>query len=144
MGDIQQDPSMEEILASIKRVIAEDGRTAGAPARSARKAPRADAPPFPPQDEPEDVLELDDPVPEGEGLLSPDAAAASRQKLAALSAIRERAEPQAAAPAGDGPLEAVIREMLRPMLKDWLDQHLPEIVEELVAREVARITGRSD
>ena len=26
MGEIQQDPSMEEILASIKRVIAEDGR----------------------------------------------------------------------------------------------------------------------
>ena len=36
MGEIQQDPSMEEILASIKRVIAEDGR-AGATAGAVRR-----------------------------------------------------------------------------------------------------------
>ena len=141
MGDIQQDPSMEDILASIKRVIAEDGRAAAAAAsaRSSRRTGRSEAPP--PRDEPEDVLELDDPVSDGESLLSPDTAAASRQKLAALSALRDRGE--APAGAGDGPLEAVVREMLRPMLKDWLDQHLPELVEELVTREIARITGRS-
>jgi hypothetical protein len=144
MGDIQHDPSMEEILASIKRVIAEDGRASAAAAaspRPARRAPSHDAPPGEAQ-EPEDVLELDDPVSEGEGLLSADAAAASRQKLAALTAVRERGEAAPGA-AGDGPLEAVVREMLRPMLKDWLDQHLPELVEQLVTREIARITGRS-
>ena len=84
------------------------------------------------------MLELDDPVSEGAGLLSDDAAAASRQRLASLSALRQRSE----APADGGALEAVVREMLRPMLKDWLDQHLPEIVEDLVTREIARITGR--
>ena len=140
MGDIQQDPSMEEILASIKRVIAEDGRAAAASTRSQRRPARADPPPFD-HDEQEDVLELDDPVGEAGGLLSADAAAASRQKLAALSAISERGDASAAA--GDGALEAVVRDMLRPMLKDWLDQHLPELVEQLVTREIARITGRS-
>ena len=128
---------MEDILASIKRVIAEDGRAAAAPRRPAR----ADPPPEP--QEPEDVLELDDPVAEQESLLSPGTAAASRQKLAALSALRDSG---AASPNGTGaehPLEAVVREMLRPMLKEWLDQHLPELVEELVTREIARITGRS-
>jgi cell pole-organizing protein PopZ len=139
MGDIQQDPSMEEILASIKRVIAEDGRAAAASTRGQRRAVRADAPSFE-HEEPEDVLELDDPVAEAGGLLSANAAAASRQKLAALSALSERGE---AAAAGDGALEAVVRDMLRPMLKDWLDQHLPELVEQLVTREIARITGRS-
>jgi cell pole-organizing protein PopZ len=138
MGEINQDPSMEEILASIKRVIAEDGRAAAArPARGSRpvEAPR------PPADEDEDdILELSDPVSEGDGLVSDDAAAASRQSLAALSALREKAE---SAPAGDGPLEAVVREMLRPMLKEWLDRNLPEIVEELVTREIARIVGKS-
>jgi len=138
MGDIQQDPSMEEILASIKRVIAEDGRAAAASTRSQRPPARAEPPRFEPE-EPEDVLELDDPVGEAGGLLSADAAAASRQKLAALSALSERGE----AAAGDGALEAVVRDMLRPMLKDWLDQHLPELVEQLVTREIARITGRS-
>ena len=132
---------MEEILASIKRVIAEDGRAAAArPARGSRpvEAPRAPAPVVdaPPD---EDVLELQDPVPEGEGLVSENAAAASRQSLAALAALNERSE---ALPTGDGPLEAVVREMLKPMLKDWLDRNLPEIVEELVTREIARITGK--
>jgi cell pole-organizing protein PopZ len=140
MGEINQDPSMEEILASIKRVIAEDGRAAAArPARGSRpvEAPRPRS--LSDEDE-EDVLELSDPVCEGDGLISDDAAAASRQSLAALSALRDKAE---GVPAGDGPLEAVVREMLKPMLKEWLDRNLPEIVEELVTREIARIVGKS-
>jgi cell pole-organizing protein PopZ len=132
MGDIQQDPSMEEILASIKRVIAEDGRVASTVARPARRVPRAEAPAD------EDVLELDDPVSDSPSLLSDNVAAASRERLASLSALRQRDQ----APADGGALEAVVREMLRPMLKDWLDQRLPEIVEDLVTREIARITGR--
>lgn len=137
MGEIQQDPSMEEILASIKRVIAEDGRSnaVSSAARARRVAPSAESDPSPE----EDVLELDDPVTEESGLMSSDAAAASRERLAALSALRQRSE----GPADSGALEAVVRDMLRPMLKDWLDEHLPEIVERLVTREIARITGRS-
>ena len=133
MGDIQQDPSMEEILASIKRVIAEDSRAPAGGAARSRRAPAAELPP--PED---DVLELDDPVSETSGLLSNDAAAASRERLAALSALRQREMP-----ADTGALEAVVREMLKPMLKEWLDEHLPGIVEQLVTREIARITGRS-
>ena len=136
MGDIQQDPSMEEILASIKRVIAEDNRLPGAQGGAAAR-PRRPAPAEPPATE-EDVLELDDPVTENAGLMSSDAAAASRERLAALSALRQRDLP-----VDSGPLEAVVRDMLKPMLKDWLDEHLPAIVEQLVTREIARITGRS-
>lgn len=136
MGDIQQDPSMEEILASIKRVISEDGRIAANP--RVRRTPAPSEPPAETAEE-EDVLELDDPVAEDKGLMSNDVAAASRQRLAALSTLRQRAE----APVDSGALEAVVREMLRPMLKDWLDEHLPGIVEQLVTREIARITGRS-
>ncbi|HEX4736415.1 MAG TPA: DUF2497 domain-containing protein [Allosphingosinicella sp.] len=139
MAELNQEPSMEEILASIKRVIAEDGRAAARPARGSRPA---EAPP--PGEE--DVLELRDAIGEpAQSLVSEDAAAASRHSLAALSALRERSEgaPASLSTAADGPLEAVVREMLKPMLKEWLDTHLPEIVEQLVAREVARITGRN-
>ena len=121
---------MEEILASIKRVIAEDSRV---PAERAGRGVPAE-----PKGPEEDVLELDDPVTENAGLLSSDAAAASRERLAALTALRQREMP-----ADTGALEAVVREMLRPMLKEWLDEHLPAIVEQLVTREIARITGRS-
>ena len=136
MGDIQQDPSMEEILASIKRVIAEDGRAVAstAAARPARRIARAAEPPAE-----DDVLELDEPVTDGPSLLSEDAAAASSKRLASLSALRQRGE----SPPDPGALEAVVREMLKPMLKEWLDQRLPEIVEDLVTREIARLTGRN-
>lgn len=136
MAELNQEPSMEEILASIKRVIAEDGRAA---TRAPRGSRPAEAPPYE-----DDVLELSDPIGEPAApLVSEDAAAASRQSLAALSALRERNEGPNFSTAGDGPLEAVVREMLKPMLKEWLDIHLPGIVEQLVAREVARITGKS-
>jgi cell pole-organizing protein PopZ len=136
MGDINQEPSMEDILASIKRVIAEDGRPAARPARGSRPA---EAPsPAPPEED--DVLELQDPVSEGQGLVSDDAAIASRQSLAALASLRERAETF---PVDDSALGAAVREMLKPLLKDWLDRNLPDMVEELVTREIARITGKS-
>jgi uncharacterized protein len=151
MGDINPDPSMEEILASIKRVIAEDGRSAAvAPrAQQARHAENEavedeeeedfDSPPT----ETEDVLELDDSLEEPqEGLLSPDSAAASRQSLAALAALHSQDEPLPSL-GNHGPLENVVREMLRPMLKNWLEQRLPEMVEDMVSREIARITGKS-
>jgi cell pole-organizing protein PopZ len=138
MGDAQPDPSMEDILASIKRVIAEDGKAAAASAAPVRgRRLRAAAPVPPPVDD--DVLELDEPITEGPTLLSDNAAASTRERLASLSALRQRSETQTADP---GALEAVVREMLKPMLKEWLDQRLPEIVEELVTREIARLTGR--
>ena len=136
MGEISQEPSMEDILASIKRVIAEDGRPAARPARGSR--PAEAPPPAPPAED--DVLELQDPVAEGGSLVSEDAAVASRQSLAALSALRERAE---SLPADDAALGAAVREMLKPLLKEWLDRNLPDMVEELVTREIARITGKS-
>jgi cell pole-organizing protein PopZ len=157
MGELNQDPSMEEILASIKRVIADDSRAAPPPARGAAR-PRLHVSDDPaPTHEPEveeavseaqadeeDVLELSDPIREDDGLASSDATVAARQSLAALAAMRQAAPPpQQTGVAGDGPLEAIVREMLRPMLKDWLDNRLPEMVEEMVAREIARITGKS-
>ena len=138
MGEAQPEPSMEEILASIKRVISEDGKVAApaAPVRG-RKARAVTTVAPPPADE--DVLELDEPITEGPTLLSDNAAAASRERLASLSALRQRGE----GPVDQSALEAVVRDMLKPMLKEWLDQRLPEIVEELVTREIARLTGRN-
>jgi cell pole-organizing protein PopZ len=159
MGDVRNEPSMEDILASIKRIIAEDG-AAALNAPRARSAPRGAQPdPVPtPQDDPsgdppadpvdgngdDAVLELTDPVPGPPPslLVSPDAANASRQSLAALSKMVVRPDPDAETPPGNT-LEALVRELLRPILKDWLDQNLPELVEGLVAREIARITGKS-
>src|SRR5207253_5270246 len=97
MGDAQPDPSMEEILASIKRVIAEDGKAAAQAAVAGPAAPpmrgkrlRGVAATEPPAAADDDVLELDEPITEGPTLLSDDAAASTRSRLASLSALRQR------------------------------------------------------
>ena len=134
-----RDPSMEDILASIKRVIAEE------------KEIRAAAPPplTEREDEEDDVLELDElasPEPEpqpvadlGPPLIEEGIADSSRARLEALASVAATAPPPAAP---SNPLEEMVREMLRPILKEWLDDHLPKIVDEHVKREITRITGR--
>jgi uncharacterized protein len=130
-----REPSMEDILASIKRVIAEE------------KEIRAAAPPPPPElSEEDDILELDEsmeavptvPADLGPPLLEDVVADESRHKLEALASVAASAPP----PPAYNPLEEMIREMLKPILKQWLDEHLPGIVDEHVKREIQRITGR--
>jgi len=134
-----REPSMEDILASIKKVIAEEKevRTTGDPVDSVEDEPL-------PEDSSgadEDVLELDQPLAPmdlGPPLVDDEVAGRSRQKLEALQTV---AATIPATPAAN-PLEDIIREMLRPMLKQWLDEHLPQMVDEHVKREITRITGR--
>jgi cell pole-organizing protein PopZ len=128
-----REPSMEDILASIKKVIAEDKelRTAADPAPPEENAGADD-----------DILELDQPLaPEAElgpPLLDDEVAGHSRDALEQLQTV---AATIPAAPAVN-PLEDMVREMLRPILKQWLDEHLPQVVDEHVKREITRITGR--
>jgi len=134
-----REPSMEDILASIKRVIAEE------------KELRASVPPAPPEEQDDDdVLELDATMEEyeapaeppaelGPPLLDEEAAGTTRERLDQLSNLAANAPPPR--PQGN-PLEEMLREMLRPMLKQWLDENLPRIVDEHVKREITRITGR--
>lgn len=135
-----REPSMEDILASIKKVIAEEKelRTAPRPVEAIEDEPLPeDAAPAE-----EDVLELDEPlapsVDLGPPLIDENVAGHSRQALEQLSTIAATipAQPQF------NPLEEMVREMLKPILKQWLDEHLPQMVDEHVKREITRITGR--
>jgi len=133
-----REPSMEDILASIKKVIAEEKelRVAAAPADTIENQQLA-------KDIGEDdVLELNEPLAPpadlGPPLIDEETAGQSRQALEQLQTVAATipAAPQA------NPLEEMIREMLRPVLKSWLDEHLPKIVEDHVKREISRITGK--
>ena len=131
-----REPSMEEILASIKKVIAED-KDARAAETTADQVEQDN------EDEGDDVLELNEELAPkadlGPPLLKDAAAAASRSAFDQLSTV---AASVPAAPPPPNPLEEMIREMLRPILKQWLDDHLPRLVDEHVRREITRITGR--
>ena len=52
MSDQTQEPTMEEILASIRRIISEDEPAEGAPAAEATPAPEPEPEPAPPAPEP--------------------------------------------------------------------------------------------
>jgi cell pole-organizing protein PopZ len=165
----QHEPSMEEILASIRRIIAEDGEQPAA-------APAKEAPPAAASPRPDEILELTEVVEEergakpasvamaepeprpqpqppavepGEpagGLVSDAAAAASLAALSQLKQLGERREQRMSdIPLGEGPrtIEGLVREMLRPLLKEWLDSNLPDIVERIVHEEVDRLVRAS-
>ncbi len=161
MGDMTREPSMEEILSSIRRVIARDearisGVDAGDAASDSVDTPAMDAPI---DQDVEDILELtaehgapdeicapDDAQGRDahDALLSADSAAISRQSLDVLSQMIGDGTAGAAPVAsnGDMTIQQMTENLLRPMLREWLDAHLPPLVETLVAREIARITTR--
>lgn len=166
MGDMSREPSMEEILSSIRRVIARDDPSLKPGSRAL--SPMAEA--LPDNEDEDDILELteaeapsdtatddlqDDipamPAPAAPAiadsaiaeLVSPLSAAASRSSLDVLAAVLAsgKESSEAVAPTGDVSVNALVDAALRPMLKQWLDANLPAIVERLVASEIARITG---
>ncbi len=152
------DPSMEDILASIRRILSED-EAAPAPTddvlvlepsmmRSdlpagempaqeplvAAPVPEPVAPPPTPPEEP-----LADPT---AGLVSPEIAAAAASSVAGL--LRTLASDRALQVRGAGPtIEDLVRQMLRPLLKEWLDANLPGLVERQVRAEIERVVGRA-
>src|SRR5213596_437993 len=125
-----REPSMEDILASIKKVIAEEKEL-----RTVTAHPVDDVPL--PEEEAaieaaDDVLELDQPlappVDLGPPLIDEQVAGHSRHALEQLQTVA--ATIPAAPPVN--PLEDMVRELLRPILKQWLDDHLPGMVDEHV------------
>lgn len=141
---------MEEILSSIRRVMAqEDAETEKAPRSKGARARAAASPTSETEGAEEEVLELTD-TPQDESptdtladtedaLVSENGRAATRQSLSQLSAVI-KPQPRSDMSVGTVSLDQMVQDMVRPMLKEWLDAHLPEIVERRVAREIARIT----
>ena len=134
MAENRSEPSMDEILSSIKRIIADDDRSRPATKR-ARSVAR----------EEEEVLELttaDENAIAEDRLLDDGKAQNLRHSFSALQTLSEPGVAPQIVRSGETSLEGLTRELLRPMLKDWLDTHLPPIVEAMVEREITRITKK--
>jgi uncharacterized protein len=139
MAEGRNEPSMDEILSSIKRIIADDDRIRPAGKRIAKAAPRED-------DEDEDeILELTETAADDaaeEVLLDDGKAQSLRHSFSALQTLSEPGAAPQIVRSGETSLEGLTRDLLRPMLKDWLDANLPPIVEAMVEREITRITKK--
>jgi cell pole-organizing protein PopZ len=140
------EPSMEEILASIRNIIADDpARDAAlkrqqAPAPTpqivySKDAPDANAPTVvwrrPQAVEAEPAADANGIQHSEESLLSPEADEAVALSFGALSANLEVRSAELA--------DSMVRDMLRPMVKQWLDDNLPSLVERLVREEIQRV-----
>jgi uncharacterized protein len=150
---------MEDILASIRRILSED------------EAPAADGNPpalTPPAGEGVLVLDPAMMVPESASpesalpesalpetpaaaepppraavsanLVAPEAATAAASSVGSL--VRTLAERSTQVHSGGPTIEDIVREEIRPLLKSWLDANLPPIVERLVRTEIERVVGR--
>jgi cell pole-organizing protein PopZ len=161
------EPSMEEILASIRNIIADDREPAKSAAEKAAPQRSAAA-----TSGPQIVYSKDAPAPQRLAPGPPERGEAApetnAQKAASRQSERANSEfPVAAVPSEEEPLlspetdkavtlsfgalsanlamrsaelaEGMVREMLRPMLKQWLDENLPSIVERLVQAEIERV-----
>jgi cell pole-organizing protein PopZ len=144
------EPTVEEILESIKKVIARDNRAEAALERRQRensgmsdKHDGAD----------EDILDLaeeaemiegseTDEGADDESLVNETAQASMRESLAALSMLSQPGASPQIVRSGETSLEGMVRELLRPALAEWLDKNLPPLVERMVAAEIKRIAGK--
>ena len=131
---------MEEILSSIKRIIADDEPASAAPTK---KAPAQKKEAAKPKDS--EVLELteNDAVAENsEQLLDNGKAEILARSFSTLQTLSEPGASPQVVRSGETSLESLTRELMKPMLKDWLDDNLPQIVEAMVEREISRITKK--
>jgi uncharacterized protein len=139
MAEARSEPSMDEILSSIKRIIADDDRNKPVPAKKvARSVPEIALE--------DDILELTEATDSDEEcaeLLDEGKAQGLRHSFSTLQTLAEPGLPPQIVRSGETSLEGLAREMLRPLLKDWLDTHLPNLVESMVEREIARITKKN-
>lgn len=158
-----QEPTMEEILASIRRIISEDepapAEAAPEPEPEPASAQASTDLPLPPEEPEDDVLELTErvethgdldvysaaPADEPEDFyeepppVAPEAPLVGDPAAAAAAAAFGRLSSSILMPADGRTLEDVVRELLRPLLKQWLDDNLPGIVQQAVQAEVERI-----
>jgi len=146
----QPDPSMEDILASIRDILNEDEKAAPPEVplelTEAMLLPSEPQPVTPSAPQPDVIAIHPSPPPGGQAaqdlhaLLAPAAAAATAAALGEL-ARAVSGDRSAHISRGGASIEDVVREELRPLLKAWLDQHLPGMVEQIVKSEIARLMG---
>lgn len=144
---------MEDILSSIRRILAEDEPPA--PEATPQQEKPAAAPPRPAGMD-NNVLVLDDtmmvqaprptqapaPAAPNDGLVAEEAAAAAASAVGSL--VRTlTADRSPALHAGGPTVEEIVRDLLRPLVKDWLDAQLPGLVERVVRSEIERVVGRA-
>jgi cell pole-organizing protein PopZ len=160
-----QEPTMEEILASIRRIISEDDAPAAEGHPAAEAAPTPEPAPAPPVEESpalmdetpsmqaEDVLELTDKVEEpapvetiGDIDIAPrpaptpePAVSLQSEEPAPFIAPTPQYQMGSASMAGGTTIEDLVRSILEPKIREWADQNLESIMRDIVREKLDRV-----
>jgi cell pole-organizing protein PopZ len=159
--------SMEDILASIRRILSEEEPAASQPQSVEREdileldesmmvmsqsepsqqsggEPASEterALPEKPEKRPEAASSVSSPEADS-GLITPMTAEETAASIVSL--MRTLARERFTQTHREGPtIEDLVRAELRPLLKEWLNQHLPSLVERLVQAEIERVVSRT-
>lgn len=175
----EEEPSIEEILASIRQIISDDDdeekeeepaeeimadiletqdeekeevleltekdmEEPPAPAPEPEPEPEiemVEATPEPEpeiEEEPEEVFEVESPIPSDiMSSATQKAAVGSIAKLASKMPINNSRSYSGVT------LEDLVKEMLHPMLREWMDGNLPPMVERIVQKELEKLARRA-
>ena len=154
--NIAEESSMEDILASIRQILASDDVSEETPEKSASKGKSYH----------DDVIELTEEVhptsasiqqhenvnmatktfEQDENLISKKTVEAASH---ALSKLNEALQPAQSMPVmqhthvGGITLEALVTQAMQPILKDWMDQNLPQVIERVVATEIKKLVRQA-
>ncbi len=148
----EQDPSIEEILDSIRQIISDDEED-GDDVATESATPEPEPAPEPE----EEVIELTEKVepeeesaPEPEPEPEPDVIDEPEEESILTNAAEKatfkgftEVVRKTAIEHNGITLEEIVRTELRPLLKDWLDGHLPSIIERLVQDELEKLSKRA-
>jgi cell pole-organizing protein PopZ len=163
LQDPQAEPSMEEILASIRRIISEEEQAPNAaPVLDLTQTDEPAPPAHVPEPEDDIVFEAveqavieETPVPAEPAYAAPAPTRAHTQEPvvetmlsmpttnAAAGSLARLAGSLRVSDTPGQTVEGVVRELLKPMLKEWLDRNLAGIVEARVEAELERIARLS-
>ena len=164
---------MEDILASIRRILSDDEAEQVATPPSSQpddgvlsldasmiveEPPEPVAAPpramLPPPEQPQErqipnSVQPSEPAPRPESpgpgsLVAPEAAAAAASSVGSLLRTLIAEREQVAVHRSGPTIEDLMREEIRPLLKAWLDANLPALAERLVRAEIERVVGRAD
>ncbi|MEM7618139.1 MAG: DUF2497 domain-containing protein [Pseudomonadota bacterium] len=152
----EQEPSIEEILASIRQIISDDD-----------EEEQHEVVENPVQEKPDDVMELtkedmveeeepeeeppmdismEEPEEKPEPRPVPSEILSSGTQEAALGSLSKLTSkmPINSSRSYDGvTLEDIVREMLHPMLREWMDDNLAPMVERTVQKELEKLARRA-
>jgi cell pole-organizing protein PopZ len=158
-----EEPSMEDILASIRRILSEEEEEAEAQATAEagagidmdlsaepepEPAPEPEpVPPPPPAPVPTplaDVLQLTPEMVTSEIISAPTVSAATDILADLARAILDRRDIAVDDAGRNMTLEGMVREMLKPLLREWLDRNLPYLIERLVKKKIDTMINRAE